>query len=161
ASTEVQGDGRSAVPVSLRASRDDGLSRLVSVLGARTEGTAAVRPLRLGAAMNEDPDAIEIGALYRKGREAIGDAQVEGLPPERKPRRVTPIRLFSGKLSGSRNGELTRGGNWTRSIDATVCHWCDTKFMPGQMRYPILDDICTGWGVVSICLECFKTEDSS
>jgi hypothetical protein len=113
--------------------------------------------------MKQDPDATEIGALFRKGRDAVsGNAPKppapEILSPESPPR-VTPIRLFSGKLSGSRNGKPSREENLNRSIDATICHWCDQKFQPGQMRYPMLDSICGfKWGLVSICLECFKAE---
>jgi hypothetical protein len=75
-----------------------------------------------------------------------------------KPRQgsVTPIRLISGKLSGSRNGRDTRDDNWGRSIDADVCHWCDQRFKPGQMRYPIMTDCSLGWSAVSVCMECFK-----
>jgi endogenous inhibitor of DNA gyrase (YacG/DUF329 family) len=70
---------------------------------------------------------------------------------------VTPTRLFSGKLSGSRNE--TPSPYAGRSIDAATCHWCRDKFCHGQMRYPILDGTTAGWNLVSVCMECFK--DSS
>jgi hypothetical protein len=73
---------------------------------------------------------------------------------------VTPLRHFSGKMSGSRNGTRTRDGNWDyeRSVDASCCYWCRDRFAPGQMRYPILHD----WKCqpVSLCLDCFKQPDA-
>ena len=117
------------------------------------------------AAPATDIDAVEIGKFYRKARETLGGAATadtpieptEVIPPNETERRgVTPIRLFSGKLSGSRNGRNSRYSNLGRSIDATVCHWCDQKFAPGQMRYPILTDTSMGWQAVSVCMECFK-----
>jgi len=111
-------------------------------------------------AMTDDVNAAEIGELYRKARECLGTPVIEPdeiIPPsETKQGSVTPIRLFSGKLSGSRNGRNTRYSNLGRSLDATVCHWCDQKFAPGQMRYPILTDTSIGWQAVSVCMECFK-----
>jgi len=117
------------------------------------------------AAPATDIDAVEIGKFYRKARETLGGAATadtpieptEVIPPNETERRgVTPIRLFSGKLSGSRNGRNTRYSNLGRSLDATVCHWCDQKFAPGQMRYPILTDTSIGWQAVSVCMDCFK-----
>jgi hypothetical protein len=74
---------------------------------------------------------------------------------------VTPIRHFSGKMSGSRNGSRTRDGNWDheRSVDASCCYWCRDRFAPGQMRYPILHE----WKCepVSLCLDCFKCPDAA
>ena len=42
--------------------------------------------------------------------------------------------------------------------DATVCHWCQEKFEPGQARYLVEDDIeaWPGWERVSICGLCWK-----
>jgi predicted nucleic acid-binding Zn ribbon protein len=70
---------------------------------------------------------------------------------------VTPLRHFSGKMSGSRNGTRTRDGDldcW-RSVDAACCYWCRDRFASGQMRYPILHE----WKCqpVSLCLDCFKS----
>jgi hypothetical protein len=73
---------------------------------------------------------------------------------------VTPLRHFSGKMSGSRNGTRTRDGDWDyeRSVDASCCYWCRDRFAPGQMRYPILHE----WKCqpVSLCLDCFKSEEA-
>jgi hypothetical protein len=73
---------------------------------------------------------------------------------------VTPLRHFSGKMSGSRNGSKTRNGGWDyeRSVDATCCYWCRDRFASGQMRYPIVH----GWECqpVSLCLDCFKHPDA-
>jgi hypothetical protein len=77
--------------------------------------------------------------------------------PDPKRRSVTAIRLVSGKLSGSRNE--TPSPYAGRSIDATVCHTCRKLFKPGQMRYPILNGTTAGWALVSICMECFKSDD--
>ena len=78
-----------------------------------------------------------------------------------KPKRggVTPIRLFSGKLSGSRNTNPSPYAG--RSIDATSCHWCRVPFKNSQMRYPILDYTTAGCDTLaSVCLECFKETPS-
>jgi hypothetical protein len=45
---------------------------------------------------------------------------------------VTPVRHFSGKMSGSRNG--TR----TRDVDAGCCYWCRDRFAPGANALPDL-----------------------
>jgi len=108
---------------------------------------------------NPDPDALAIGELYRK---ALGDeAPRKAHSEDTKPRRgsVTPLRHFSGKMSGSRNARRTRDGCWDheRSVDASCCYWCRDRFDPGQMRYPILHE----WNCqpVSLCLDCFKHPD--
>jgi hypothetical protein len=81
-------------------------------------------------------------------------------PPPKPRRRVTPLRHFSGKMSGSRNGTRTHDGGWDyeRSVDASCCYWCRDRFGPGQMRYPILHE----WKCqpVSLCLDCFKHPDA-
>src|SRR5262249_54801530 len=122
-------------------------------LGAKTEQD---RPMVGTADMkNPDPDALAIGELYRK---ALGDeAPRKAHSEDTKPRRgsVTPIRLISGKLSGSRNGKYDRNDDIWRSIDANACHWCDERFKRGQMRYPIMTDCGLGWSAVSVCMECF------
>jgi hypothetical protein len=95
--------------------------------------------------MSTDPDAIEIGNLYRKASPKRGS--------------VTPLRNIFGKLSGSRNA--TPNPYAGRSIDATRCHWCEAPFQRGQMRYPMLDDTTAGWALVSVCIDCFKGDNYS
>jgi hypothetical protein len=120
-----------------------------------------------------DPDAIAIGELFRKAR-ALHDTPHE-TRKDMKPRQgsVTPIRLFSGKLSGSRNGK-----DKEERLDATACHWCRGPFQRGQMRYPILILHGCGWTErrtkrgfpvfrngqfqpASLCMECFKCASPS
>src|SRR5262249_13622650 len=102
-----------------------------------------------------DDDAAEIGGLYPKApREA--SAKGEKYVPISKYRKrdaVTPIRLFSGKLSGSRNGETPSSLYSPR--DPSVCAWCRERFALDQMRYPILTQVGSNWGVASVCMDCF------
>jgi hypothetical protein len=108
--------------------------------------------------MKTDPDAIEIGALFQKAREAAGEVPKhapEVLPPEPKREPVTPIRHFSGKMSGSRNASSGPDGH-APSADATSCHWCREKFQHGQKRFAILESTNALWGLVSVCVECWK-----
>jgi endogenous inhibitor of DNA gyrase (YacG/DUF329 family) len=91
------------------------------------------------------------------------NSEIEGGPRATSHRResVTPLRHFSGKMSGSRNGTKTRDGDWDweRSVDASCCYWCRERFAPGQMRYPILHDCKRE--PVSLCLDCFKHPDAN
>lgn len=77
--------------------------------------------------------------------------------PLRKRTRVTPIRYFSGRLSGSRNVD------YEISRDPNRCHWCEKKFRSCQTRYPIKTDITErgDWGLVSVCMDCFKKASKS
>jgi hypothetical protein len=87
--------------------------------------------------MTIDRDAVEIGKLYRAAREALGIEQPK----------VTDTRHFSEKILESRN--------------ADSCYRCCETFAHEQTRYPILDDVShgTGWGIASICCDCFKSVD--
>jgi hypothetical protein len=64
---------------------------------------------------------------------------------------VTDTRYFSEEISTSRNADPYQA-------DATACHHCKDKFSQGQMRYPIMTGVWhgTGWGLASVCIECFK-----
>ena len=81
-----------------------------------------------------DRDAEEIGALYRKAREAIGESD----PP-----------LQEGEIS-ARNFRLP-------VTDADVCHWCREPFAGGR-RYVILgfdSHYLAHKSLRSICFDCF------
>jgi len=84
-----------------------------------------------------DQDAVEIGELYRKARGA-----------------VTARRDNLEYISPSRNEDRYR-------VDADGCHHCRERFKPGQTRFPIFDavEFNGGWGLVSICMRCFKDND--
>lgn len=43
------------------------------------------------------------------------------------------------------------------------CHWCETRFEAGAKRFVILDGVnhSGGWGLASICFECFKCDGAS
>ncbi|MPZ57978.1 MAG: hypothetical protein GEU91_16080 [Rhizobiales bacterium] len=42
------------------------------------------------------------------------------------------------------------------------CHWCGDRFEPPTLkRFVILEDTNHGWGLVSMCFECFKHGDFS
>jgi hypothetical protein len=83
-----------------------------------------------------DADAMEIGNLYRKAQEALG----ESTPPLQV--RETSPKKFRVAVS-----------------TPPVCHWCGDPFQPPKRkRFGIMDG-CNhsgGWGLVSICFECFK-----
>jgi hypothetical protein len=64
-------------------------------------------------------------------------------------RRVTPLRLSNGKLSGSRNDTHA-------PRNAGSCHYCETTFQPQQVRYPIAELVGDDEGVASICADCFE-----
>jgi|SRR6516165_395213 hypothetical protein len=90
----------------------------------------------------DDPDALAIGELYRKAKDALGGApQAES---------VTDTRYFSGKLSQSRNDDDRY------RLEPNGCHWCREAFKPGQMRYPVTTATSLGWSLVSVCMDCFK-----
>jgi hypothetical protein len=80
-----------------------------------------------------DLDAVEIGALYRK---ACGES--------------------GGPLQ---EGEISTPKYQVPVTDADVCHWCREPFKPPKRkRFVIMDEArhSGGWGLVSICFECFK-----
>lgn len=86
-----------------------------------------------------DPDAVEIGKLYRLAR-------------QEQPT-VTDIRYFPPEKSQSRNTEEEE------SLTPDACHHCREPFTPGRIRYPVLDAVpyferC--WDLVSVCGHCFK-----
>ena len=71
---------------------------------------------------------------------------------------VTGTRYNARDLSHSCNAVIGRGKGERESIDANSCHSCRVAFMPGQLRYPVMDGVACasqGWGLVSICEECF------
>ena len=133
-----------------------------------------------------DPEAIDIGSLFRHGRETIlGRATVinqgtvtdtrnfsEEISHSRNAdcksgdgSTVTPIRHFSGKMSGSRNAngpskcaEGTNGWFADQPQSGDVCYYCRARFEPGQMRYRIMNAIPLGWGPAVLCMDCFKVE---
>jgi hypothetical protein len=94
--------------------------------------------------MTADKDAIKIGELFRSAREGMRSLGIE--PPVTDARRICP------ELSPSRNA----GSRYRTTPDA--CHWCREPFVPGQMRYPIVDAVehSGGWGITSVCMACFK-----
>ena len=49
----------------------------------------------------------------------------------------------------------SRNYAWLRE-DATACHHCRETFKPGQTRFVILDETYKAWGIVPICMDCFK-----
>ena len=85
---------------------------------------------RKGVAMSDsttpDPDAVEIGKLFHKAKEAIGATiTIEGT--------VTDSRHFSQEISTSRNVN-------DKPPSPDKCCWCLKSFGGGQMRYPIIFD---------------------
>jgi hypothetical protein len=97
-----------------------------------------------------DADAIEIGKLYRKAKEATEGG-------------VTGTQNFSEKISTSRNA--TAKANKDKRPPARGCAWCEAHFAPGQTRFPIIVDwfgdyFASGFRmraiVASLCLDCFK-----
>jgi len=69
---------------------------------------------------------------------------------------VTATRYFRRKLSPIRYGSSDELGNLGRSLDPSVCHHCREKFALDQLRYPILGDRRSDWGIVSLCKDCFE-----
>jgi hypothetical protein len=103
-----------------------------------------------------DPDAVEIGRLFRKAKDAIGSS-------------VTHLRHFSGKMSGSRNADrssssgerpevVTNGWLADQPSSGDVCYYCGERFEPNQMRYRVMQAVAGGWGPALLCMECFKQE---
>lgn len=72
---------------------------------------------------------------------------------------VTGTRYFSRKLSQSRNNNKGERNSINPSPLPDHCHYCEEPFRPGQMRYPIFTGISYGWGLASVCMDCFKAVD--
>jgi predicted nucleic acid-binding Zn ribbon protein len=86
-----------------------------------------------------DRDAEEIGTLYRKAREAIGESD----PPLQE-------------------GEISQEKCRPPVTDPSVCHWCRGPFKPPKRkRFVIIGPAGNWWPykLVSICFECFKSAD--
>lgn len=103
-----------------------------------------------------DEDASEIGRLFAEAKLLLGatpGAKLKTINAKKERAAVTPIRYFTGRLSGSRNGkaECIR--------DPDRCHYCQGRFTAGQMRYPlwtVLDNYWLNMGIASVCMPCFK-----
>jgi hypothetical protein len=82
-----------------------------------------------------DPDAVAIGRLY---------AQAQSLGQDTLP---------------LREGEISSDKYRVAVTDADVCHSCRDPFRPPKKKRFVIMDECNhsgGWGLVSICFECFK-----
>jgi hypothetical protein len=93
----------------------------------------------------QDPDAVAIGELFRKAKDALGETE----PP-----------------SALREGEILPKKFRRAVTRADQCYWCEEPFAePKRKRFVIMD--CRwdrdrqdeGWHLRSICFECFKNAD--
>jgi hypothetical protein len=93
-------------------------------------------------------------------------ATINGLCVRHRQERVTHLRHFSGRMSGSCNAdwprdacpEGTKGWLADQPSSGDVCYYCRRGFSADQMRYRIMNIVPSGWGAALLCMECFKAE---
>src|ERR1044072_5762560 len=91
-----------------------------------------------------DPDAIDIGNLFRPGRETIlGKATVINECT------VTGTRNLAEEIAPSHNDYTNHNSS------AADCANCRTPFSTGQIRYPIQDYVHQAV-IVSVCNDCYN-----